>query len=125
MLKSRLLFKKIANFTGILLQDHKQLESGIFRILLKHRIGHLSVLFQFAKLLTIYPTLLFKRKAQIVSEAGEFICLQISYVFLVFVSLWQRECIYIEFSYHAFVHSKCFQNHFKIHFRLPRQVDQF
>ena len=37
-LKSRLLFKKIANFTGKLLQNCKQLECKIFRILLKHLI---------------------------------------------------------------------------------------
>ena len=39
-LKSRLLFK--------LLQNYKQLECKIFRILLKHESDHLSVLFQFA-----------------------------------------------------------------------------
>ena len=35
----------MANFTGKLLQNYKYLECGIFRILLKHEIDHLSVLF--------------------------------------------------------------------------------
>ena len=48
MLESRLLFRKIANFTGKSLQNYKQLEHGIFRILLEHVTNHLSVLFQFA-----------------------------------------------------------------------------
>ena len=47
-LKSRLLFKKITNFTGKLLQNYTWLECDIFRILLKHVSDHLSVLFQFA-----------------------------------------------------------------------------
>ena len=46
--KSRLLFKKIANFTGKLLQNYKLLECEILMILLKHISDHLSVLFQFA-----------------------------------------------------------------------------
>ena len=50
LLKSRLLFKKIANFTGQLIQNFKQLKCKILRILLKHEIDHLSVLFQFARL---------------------------------------------------------------------------
>ena len=36
LLKSRLLFKKIANFTGELLQNYKQLECELFRVFLKH-----------------------------------------------------------------------------------------
>ena len=36
LLNSRLLFKKITNFTGKLLQNYKQLECEIFRKLLKH-----------------------------------------------------------------------------------------
>ena len=48
LLKSGLLFKKMENFTGKLLQNYKQLEREIFRILLKHTINHLSVLFKFA-----------------------------------------------------------------------------
>ena len=48
LLKSRLLFKKIANFTGELLQNYEQLECKIFRIVLKHVRDNLSVLFQFA-----------------------------------------------------------------------------
>ena len=36
LLKSGLLFKKMENFTGKLLQNYKQLEREIFRILLKH-----------------------------------------------------------------------------------------
>ena len=39
---------KIANSTGKLLQNYKQLECEILRILLKHVSDHLSVLFQFA-----------------------------------------------------------------------------
>ena len=54
LLKSRLLFKKIANFTGKLLQNYKQLESEIFRILLKHLSDHLPVLFQFTRLLCTF-----------------------------------------------------------------------
>ena len=49
-LKSRLLFKKIASFTGKLLQNYKQLECEIFRTFLKHASNHLSVIFQFARL---------------------------------------------------------------------------
>ena len=45
--KGRLLFEKIPNFTGKLMQNYKYLESEIFRILLKHVSDHLSVLFQF------------------------------------------------------------------------------
>ena len=48
LLKSRLLFKKIANFTGKLLQNYKSLESEIFRILSKHVSEHLSLFSQFA-----------------------------------------------------------------------------
>ena len=48
LLKSRLRFKKIAYFTGKLLQNHKLLECEISRILLKHVSVHVSVLFQFA-----------------------------------------------------------------------------
>ena len=48
MLKSRLLFKKIANFTDKLLQNYKLLEWETFRIFLKHVNDHLPVLFQFA-----------------------------------------------------------------------------
>ena len=48
LLKRRLLFKKIANFTGQLLQNYKWLECKIFRILLKQAGDHLSALFQFA-----------------------------------------------------------------------------
>ena len=47
LLKSKLLFKNVANFTGKLLQNFKKMECEIFRILLKHVNGHLSVLFQF------------------------------------------------------------------------------
>ena len=47
-LKSRLPFKKIASFTGKLLQTYKKLEYKIFRILLEHVSNHSSVLFQFA-----------------------------------------------------------------------------
>ena len=43
-------FQKIANLTGKLLQNYKQLEGEIFMILLKHVSGHLLVLFQFALL---------------------------------------------------------------------------
>ena len=46
LLKSKLLFKKIANFTGKLLQNYRYLECEVFRILLKHVGNHLSVLFQ-------------------------------------------------------------------------------
>ena len=42
-----LFFKKIANFTDKLLQNYKQLQTEIFRILFKHVSDHLSVLFQF------------------------------------------------------------------------------
>ena len=45
--KGRLLFKKIADFTG-LLQNYRYLECEIFRILLKHLSDSLSVLFQLA-----------------------------------------------------------------------------
>ena len=45
--KSRVLFKKIAHFTGKVLQNHKLLECKIFRIILKHVSDHVSVLFQF------------------------------------------------------------------------------
>ena len=48
LLKSRLVFKKIVNFKGKLLQNYKWLECEIFRILLKHVNDHLSVFFQFA-----------------------------------------------------------------------------
>ena len=42
ILKSRLLFKKIANFTSTLLQNnYKYLECEIFRILLKYASDHL------------------------------------------------------------------------------------
>ena len=44
----RLLFRKLVNFTGELLQNYKWLECEIFRILLKHVSDHLSVLFHFA-----------------------------------------------------------------------------
>ena len=54
LLKSRLLFKKIANFTGKLVKNYKQLESEIFRILLKHLSDHLPVLFQFTRLLCTF-----------------------------------------------------------------------
>ena len=47
LLKSRLLFDKIVNFTSKLLQNYKYLDCEIFRILLKHVSDHLSV-FQFA-----------------------------------------------------------------------------
>ena len=47
-LKSRLLFKKTAVFTGKLLQNQKQLECKILMVLLKHVSDHLSMLFQFA-----------------------------------------------------------------------------
>ena len=36
MLKSKLLFKKIANFMGKLLQDYKEFKCEILGILLKH-----------------------------------------------------------------------------------------
>ena len=45
LLKSRLHFKKITDFTGKLLQNYKYLECEIFRILLKQVSDHLSVLF--------------------------------------------------------------------------------
>ena len=48
LLKSRLLFNKIADFTGKLLQNYEQIESEILGMLWKHVSGHLSVLFQFA-----------------------------------------------------------------------------
>ena len=48
LLKSKLRFNKIANFTGKLLQNYKYLEREIFRILLKNISDHLSVLFQSA-----------------------------------------------------------------------------
>ena len=41
---SRLLFKKIANFKGKLLENYKQMECEIFKILLKYVSDHLSVL---------------------------------------------------------------------------------
>ena len=44
-MKSRLLFKKTANFTGKLLKNYKWLECKIFRILLKHINDHLLVIF--------------------------------------------------------------------------------
>ena len=44
----RLLFKRIVNFTGKLLQNCKQLECEIFRILLKHVSHDLSMLFEFS-----------------------------------------------------------------------------
>ena len=44
----RILFKKIANFTGKLLQNYKYFECKIFRILFRHVSDHLSVLIQFA-----------------------------------------------------------------------------
>ena len=47
MLKSRLLFKKIANFTGKLLQNYQYLEYEISMILLKYVSNHLLLLFQF------------------------------------------------------------------------------
>ena len=43
--KKVVLSKKIANFTGKLLQNYKELECEIFRILLKHENDHLLVLF--------------------------------------------------------------------------------
>ena len=46
MLTSRLLFKKIANFTGKLLQNYKWLEYKIFGILSKQVSDHLSVIFK-------------------------------------------------------------------------------
>ena len=46
--KSRLRFKKIGTFSGKLLQNYKQLEYEIFRILLKDLNDHLSAFFQFA-----------------------------------------------------------------------------
>ena len=46
-LKSRLFFKKIANFTGKVPQNHKYLECETFIILFKHVCDQLSVLFQF------------------------------------------------------------------------------
>ena len=45
--KKHVLFKKIANFTGELLQNYEKLEYEIFRIFLKHVSNHFSVLFQF------------------------------------------------------------------------------
>ena len=48
LLKSRLLFKKIANFTVKLVQSYKYLECEIFSIILTHVSDHLSVLFRFA-----------------------------------------------------------------------------
>ena len=48
LLKSRLLLKKIAHFTGKLLRNYKYFECEIFRILLKQVSDHLSVLFRFA-----------------------------------------------------------------------------
>ena len=42
-----LLFKKIANVTGKLLQNYKELECEICRILFKHAMDSLSVFFQF------------------------------------------------------------------------------
>ena len=48
LLKSRLLFNKIADFTGKLLQNYEKIESEILGMLWKHVSGHLSVLFQFA-----------------------------------------------------------------------------
>ena len=47
LLKSRLLFEKIANFVGKLLRNCKQLEYKVFRILLKNVTDHLLVVFQF------------------------------------------------------------------------------
>ena len=41
-------FKKIANFTGKLLQNYKTLDCEIFGIILKHVSDDLSVFFQFA-----------------------------------------------------------------------------
>ena len=46
LLKSRLLFKEIADFTGKLLENYKLLECKVFRVLLKHVSDHLSVLFE-------------------------------------------------------------------------------
>ena len=48
MLKSRLHFKKTANFTDKLLQSYKDFECEILRIFLKPVSNHLSVFFQFA-----------------------------------------------------------------------------
>ena len=48
LLKSRLPFKKLANLTGKLLQNYKQLEYESFWIFFKPVRYHLSVLFQFA-----------------------------------------------------------------------------
>ena len=48
LLKSRLLFKKITNFTVKLLKNYKSLECEIFRILLKYVNDNLSVRFKFA-----------------------------------------------------------------------------
>ena len=48
LLRSRLLFKQIANFTGILLQNYKQLECNIFRTFLKQVSDQLSVFFEFS-----------------------------------------------------------------------------
>ena len=48
ILKSRLLFKKIAKFTGKLQQNYKELECEIFRIITKQVSNHLLVLFPFA-----------------------------------------------------------------------------
>ena len=42
-----LLFKKIANVTGKLLQNYKELECEICRILFKQAMDSLSVFFQF------------------------------------------------------------------------------
>ena len=46
-LKSRLLFKKIANVRGKLLQNYKELECEICSIVFKHAMDSLSVFFQF------------------------------------------------------------------------------
>ena len=46
LLKSKLFLKKIANFTGKLLQNYKEFECKIFKIFFKHVSDHLSVLFQ-------------------------------------------------------------------------------
>ena len=45
LLKSRLVFKEIVNFTGKLLQNYKLLESKIFKSFLKHVSNHFSVIF--------------------------------------------------------------------------------
>ena len=47
LLKSRLLFKKKANFTGNLQQNYKQLKCEIFSVLLKQGRDYLSVLIRF------------------------------------------------------------------------------